>query len=134
MLNRRQLLVTSVALPLAVCAEGAASPAAAGPFVAAAGLDEARAAAQAAAAAGAQIVWLGSDITPVYTWLDTSLRRAPFGLAGVTTAHDFFVIERLAWDRGMRTVERVERGTVVAWRLAPRQAMAPNLKVSDTIF
>jgi hypothetical protein len=149
MVNRRELLATTIALSLAARAQGASGPSASGPaasgpaassvspggpaaphFIAATDLVEARAAAQAAAASGAEVVWLGSDLTPVYAWLDTSLRRAPFTVAGLTTSHDFFIIERLAFDRGLRAVQRTGLGTALAWRLEPR----PGKKGSDPFF
>jgi hypothetical protein len=129
MVNRRELLATSIALSLVARAQGANGPSATH-FIAATGLVKARAAAQAAAASGAEIIWLGSDLTPVYTWLDTALRRAPFALAGLTTSHDFFIIERLAFDRGLRTVRRTELGTALEWQLEPR----PKKMGSDPFF
>jgi hypothetical protein len=143
MLNRRELLAASVALSLtaqdaAARLTGPAPAASVRPvthFIATRALAEAEHAAQAAALRGANIVWLGADLTPVYTWLDLELRRTPFAVAGMTSAHDF-VVERLAWDRGLRTVRRqalttgappaagrgfdTGRAAILDWRLEPQ--------------
>ena len=66
------------------------------------------------------MLWLGTDVTPVYTRLDLELRPAPFAVAGLTSAHHLFVLERLGWDRGLRTVRRTGSGTMIDWRLEPR--------------
>ena len=153
MLNRRELIASSVALSLT--APGAAArltagalPTAASPsmalpsaeglhvphFVAASALTEARDAAARAAAQGAHIIWIGRDVTPAYSWLDLALRTQSFAVAGVTSVHDFFPLERLAWDRGLSTVSRrtpgsdpdsaalpdTQRTAVIEWRLEPR--------------
>ena len=154
MLNRREIIASSVVLTLTAPGAAArltggalpstaASPSAALPsaeglhvphFVAASGLAEARDAAARAAAQGARIVWIGRDLTPAYSWLDLALRTQPFAVTGVTSAHDFFVLERLAWDRGLYTVSRralgsgpdsatlpdTKRTAVIEWRLEPR--------------
>ena len=97
MLNRRELVVSSVAHPAASAAE----------------------------ACGAAVIWVGADVTPAYTRLDLELRPLPFAVAGLTSAHHLFVLERLGWDRGLRTVRRDESvdrqgAIVVAWQLEPR--------------
>jgi hypothetical protein len=144
MLNRRELLAASVALSLtaqdaAARLNGtvpATSVRAVTHFIATRGLAESEHAAQAAALRGANIVWLGADLTPVYAWLDLALRRTPFAVAGMTSAHDFFVLERLAWDRGLHTVRRqalttgaahaaardfvTDRAVILDWLLEPR--------------
>jgi hypothetical protein len=134
MINRREVIASGIAVSLvaqssAARLAGLAADDGARPvlhFLADAGLTEARAAADAAAAGGASIVWLGNDLTPVYEWLDLALRPAPFAIAGMTSAHEFFVLERLAWDRNLRTVERRalmaggNRIAAVEWRLEPR--------------
>jgi hypothetical protein len=134
MINRRELIASGIAVSLAAqnsaaklagfAANNGAEPAL--HFLADAGLIEARAAADAAAASGANVVWLGNDLTPVYEWLDLALRPAPFAIAGLTSAHDFFVLERIAWDRNLRTIEQralaagANRIAAVEWRLEPR--------------
>lgn len=75
-------------------------------FIAALQLAESRAAAAAAVRAGALSRSLAADVTPVYEWLDVALRSERFSIAGLSSAQAFFVIERLAWDRGLRTVYR----------------------------
>ena len=152
MLNRRELIATSVALTLTAPGAGARSSNAAAvtswrepgnearpvaQFVAAANLAAARLEAEAAARQGATVVWIGSDLTPAYEQLDLAWRRAPVAVAGLTSTHDFFVLERLAWDRDLRTVRREvsvdPHGiSVVAWRLEPRHGLRE--KGSDTIF
>lgn len=137
MLNRRELIATSVALGLTAQravgrpAEGAAGAPPVAQFVAAADLIEARLDAEAAARQGAAVVWIGRDLTPAYEQLDLAWRRAPIAVAGLTTGRDFFVLERLAWDRGLRTVRREESVdphgvAVVAWRLESRHGLRGN--------
>lgn len=143
MLNRRELIASTVALSVATqaaparsAADAAGRAAAIGPtvpanhgparyFIASRDLPEAHPAARAAEARGATVVWLGTDVTPVYTRLDLALRPAPFAVAGLTSAHQLFVLERLGWDRGLRTVRRdasidAHGVSVVEWRLEPR--------------
>jgi hypothetical protein len=125
MLNRREFVASSVALSAVTPAAAArmAAREAGDPakyFIAARDVPEAHPAARAAAARGTTVIWLGADVTPVYTVLDLELRTAPFAVAGLTSGHHLFVLERLSWDRGLRTVRRAERGTVVDWRLEPR--------------
>lgn len=69
---------------------------------------EARIAARAAAGFGAQPHIVLDDITAVYESLDLALRQAPFAVAGLTTPNALFVLERLAWERGLRTLFRGE--------------------------
>jgi hypothetical protein len=121
MINRREVMASGAAMLLARGALAAASPgghAADGParfvFVA----DERAPAARAAARAATDASWrptndrgtvyrpFASDITPIYDWLDLHLRATPASVAGVTTARSLFPIERLAWDRGLRTIYR----------------------------
>jgi len=152
MINRRELIASTVALSVAAQASAArtAAPASggtvrsAGPtrptsqgiespakyFVASRDLPDAHAAARATEALGATVVWLGADVTPVYTRLDLELRSAPCAVAGLTSAHHLFVLERLGWDRGLRTARRTELGTMVEWRLEPRKVVTE--KGSDT--
>lgn len=139
MLNRRELIANTVGLSLAATGIAARPTARAeagvagtgealrnleaipvGIFVASSELPAARLAAQEAQARGADILWLDADVTPVYTRLDLALRSAAFAIAGLTSAHHLFVLERLGWDRGLRTVRRSELGAAVAWRLEPR--------------
>jgi len=149
MINRRELIASTVGLSLAATGAAArtAAPAEAGPagmatrgkpqsvpriFVAERDLPAARLAAQEAEARGAEIVWLDANVTPVYTRLDLAFRPAGFTVAGLTSAHHLFVLERLGWDRGLRTVRRAELGTAVEWRLEPRRL--DSKKGADTFF
>jgi len=125
MLNRRELIVSTVALSVAAQAGAlsAAAPVHNSParyFIASRDLAAAHPAARAAEARGATVIWIGTDVTPVYTRLDLELRPAPFAVAGLTSNHHLFVLERLGWDRGLRTVRRAELGAAVEWRLEPR--------------
>ena len=161
MLNRRELIASTVALSVAsrAAASRMAEPVSGaragtadttGPtveagesparyFIASRDLPDAHPAACAAAARGETVVWIGSDVTPVYTRLDLELRPAPFAVAGLTSAHHLFVLERLGWDRGLRTVRRSERGPTVNWRLDPGRNVSDPFfggpkKGSDTFF
>lgn len=114
MINRRDVIASGLAVSL-LARSSAASIAGAAPaagtatvqrFVADVRFPEARAAARAAGNRGAAIQSLAEDVTPLYESLAAAWRSAPFALAGLTTKNAFFVIERLAWERGLRTVYR----------------------------
>src|SRR5690606_24267590 len=75
-------------------------------FVADRRYPEARTAARAAAARGAAILDVALDPTGVYESLDLSLRSSAFAIAGLTASNALFVIERLAWEHGLRTLYR----------------------------
>ncbi len=145
MLNRRELIASTVALSVAAQAVARPTPNTSDDptryFIASRDLAAAHRAARVAEASGATVIWIGADVTPVYTRLDLELRPAPFAVAGLTTSHHLFVLERLGWDRGLRTVRRAELGTAVEWRLEPRKAMTekafdtfPRKRGSDPIF
>lgn len=114
MINRREIMASGIAVTVlgpASRASGAAHSAAiggAGPsvFIADAHVPAARAAARAAHSLGVPSRALAADVTPVYAWLDLALRAAPVTIAGCTTPQALFALERLAWDRGLRTVYR----------------------------
>ena len=58
------------------------------------------------------------DITNVwFRELSPRWRRSPAAITGVTTAQTLFVLERLAWDAGMRVTfrDRVPAAPVVRW-------------------
>jgi hypothetical protein len=145
MLNRRELIASTVGLSLATTLVAARPTASAEGgdagtgevrrnlekipvafFVASKDLPAAQLAAQEAEARGAEILWLDADVTPVYTRLDLALRPTAFAVAGLTSAHHLFVLERLGWDRGLRTVRRAELGTAVEWRLEPKLYFVPG--------
>ncbi len=71
------------------------------------------AAAHTAARRGATVDLLGDDITALYQRLDLTLRSSPVATAGVTSGNALFVLERLAWERGLRTVFRGHHETGV---------------------
>ena len=76
---------------------------------------------------GPRVHAFSGDVTAVwFETLDPLWRRPGFVLGGITGQDSLFVLERLAWDRGRRVVERREldaRGTddraVVRWVIAP---------------
>jgi hypothetical protein len=114
MISRREVMASGIAMTLlartATAAVGATGPIGTCPgrvvFVADSRIPEARSAADSAAETGTECRSFASDITPVYEWLDLSFRTEPMRVAGLTTAHALFAIERLGWDRGLRTVYR----------------------------
>jgi len=110
MINRRELVASGVAATLltqvSLASVRAGSEGAPSVFVSDDRKPEARAAAREAATLGVDTLPLGTDVTAVYEWLDLSLRQSPLTVAGLTTPHALFVIERLAWDRDLRTVYR----------------------------
>jgi hypothetical protein len=76
-------------------------------FVADERFSEACEAARAAAAGGvASTMTLGADVTAMYESLDQAWRTAKFAVSGMTTSAALFVLERLAWDHGLRTAYR----------------------------
>ncbi|MDX1561374.1 MAG: hypothetical protein R3305_00515 [Gammaproteobacteria bacterium] len=114
MINRREVLASGLAASLLARSAAAATDArearatryAPTVFIGDERFADARAAVRAAAAHGATVRWLGNDVTPIYEELDLALRAERFAVAGLTTAQTSFVIERLGWDRDLRTVYR----------------------------
>lgn len=113
MIGRREAIASGLAVSLlarssATRAFGALSATGrvASDFVADERFGEAREAASAAEAGGATVRLLADDITRLYQSLDLGWRSAPFAIAGLTAGNVSFVIERLAWARGLRTVYR----------------------------
>ncbi|MEO8643276.1 twin-arginine translocation signal domain-containing protein [Pseudomonas sp.] len=52
---------------------------------------------------------IDGDVTALwFEHLDPQWRKGPIVIAGITARQPLFVLERLAWDRGMRVVLRVE--------------------------
>lgn len=128
MTNRREIFKASIglgtlALPLAARTGLAASLEPAGRlwldrFV----YDDRHAA---AAAAGERARRLGTRVHPIrgdvtelwYAHLDRVWRSGPVAIAGLTTEDAFFVLERLGWDRELRTVYRADHGLPKAGRV-----------------
>jgi len=82
-----------------------------------------RAFAAEARARGWTTVAIEGDVTDLwYHHLDLRWRQGPAPVAGVTQANSLFVLERLAWDAGMRVTSRaaLAREPLVSWLIAPR--------------
>jgi len=68
----------------------------------------------------------GGDATDLwYHEIDPLWRRQPLAIAGLTRFGPLFVLERLAWDRGMRVLYRAEQERsgdppVYSWVIGPR--------------
>ena len=63
------------------------------------------------------------DVTDVwYHHLHARWRKGPAAVAGVTAADSLWVLERLAWDAGLRVTSRtaLPHEPLVAWLIAPR--------------
>jgi hypothetical protein len=125
MTNRRDLFkagfgLGTLALPLAARTGLAATAEPAGRlwldrFV----FDERHAAAVAAGASarrqGTRVHAIRGDVTSLWVdHLERVWREEPVAIAGLTTEDAFFVIERLAWDRELRTVFRGRHGVAGA--------------------
>jgi hypothetical protein len=140
MISRREVMACGIALTLlartATSADGASGPGGRRRgrivFVADGRIRAARTAAASAAGTGASLRSFTTDITPVYEWLDLSLRTEPMCVAGLTTAHALFAIERLGWDRGLLTVyrglHREGRGSAPSHALAGVPALVERLE------
>ncbi len=62
------------------------------------------------------------DVTQLwYHQLDGRWRQGPAPIAGVTQENSLFVLERLAWDAGMRVITRTNlpNEPLVSWLIAP---------------
>lgn len=112
MVDRREFMASGIAVA-ALAGEAhalSASTTAAGQgqlvFVADRRFRAACRAAQEATALGAKCRALSSDLTPVYEWLDQYLAELTVPVAGLATRNTLFALERLSWDRGLRTVYR----------------------------
>src|SRR5690606_33719600 len=113
MINRREVIasglaasVLAAAAPSLAGSAGMSSARAVRLFVADSRIPESAVAARAAELRGAAIGAVPGDVTRLYESLDLAWRRAPFAVAGLTTKSTLFVIERLAWERGLRTAYR----------------------------
>ena len=69
----------------------------------------------------------GGDATDLwYHEIDPLWRRQPLAIAGLTRFGPLFVLERLAWDRGMRVLYRAEQEhspghSLYIWVIGPRE-------------
>lgn len=108
----RRSFITAVgagALVAGAARAGALSAAAPVRVVADRGLAESGAFAAEAARLGARISWTEADVTRLwYEELDLLWRERKVPLAGLTGPAAFFCLERLALDRGLRTVFKGE--------------------------
>jgi hypothetical protein len=83
-------------------------------------------------ARGAAVHAMRGDITDLWFHdLDLQWKKRPVAIAGLTAHGPLFCLERLAWDRGMRVISRVEQSTthdgdpLIAWVIAPKEAPNP---------
>src|SRR5690606_12557961 len=129
MVTRREAIAAAIAVPLAAGAQVPARLASGSPqersvplFVADARYLEARMAARAASVhPGTRTHVVMGDVTSLYGSLDSGLRSRPFAIAGLAPPHVLFVLERLAWERGLCTLYRGQH------RLAAEGAAAHEL-------
>ncbi|MFO7285651.1 MAG: hypothetical protein C0P79_002260 [Gammaproteobacteria bacterium] len=131
MIDRREVLAAGLTVSLLTCTK-AVGAAGAAPrptplFVADERFAEARAAASAAARKGAAVHAISDDLTALYDRLDRAWREHPFPVAGLTTSSALFVIERLAADRGSRTVYRGIHRRGADGRLVHEASGAPTV-------
>lgn len=126
MADRRQVLKGALAgslLPLGALASAAsAQPVAIHRAVYDSRFAAGRAFAAQARARGWTTAAIEGDVTDLwYHDLALRWREGPAPIAGVTAANSLFVLERLAWDAGLRVTSRTQVGTepVVAWLIAP---------------
>ncbi len=128
MANRRQFIQAGAALSalplsaIAPAALAASTPLAVYKAVFDSRFQEARAFGTQAAARGWTTAAIEGDVTQLwYHDLDLRWRKGPVALVGVTAHNSLFCLERLAWDVGLRVVEREPiKGTpLVAWTIAP---------------
>ena len=111
MISRREVLASGAALSVLTQTSAAGVGTLRGQngntiFIADRDVAESRIAAAAATTSGAEAVEFMSDVTPAYDKLDVRLRESPKFVAGLATPQALFALERLAWDRGLRTIYR----------------------------
>jgi len=127
MISRRTLLQWSAALPVLV---PAAAPARAKGWPAgldAVLIDRRFGEARMGAALAPRVHGFDGDVTDIwFRTIDPLWRRPGFVIGGITGPDALFVLERLAWDRGRRVVDRRElpgRGSdgrsATGWVIAP---------------
>jgi hypothetical protein len=78
-------------------------------------------------ARGAAVHAIRGDITDLWFHdLDLQWKKRPLPIAGLTAHGPLFCLERLAWDRGMRVISRVEQMAthdgepLISWIIAPK--------------
>ena len=128
MTDRRQILKAGLAgslLPLGALASAAtaAEPLAVHRAVYDSRFAAGRAFAAEAKAKGWTTTAIHGDVTDLwYHDLHARWRKEPAAVAGVTAADSLWVLERLAWDAGLRVTSRttLPHEPVVAWLIAPR--------------
>lgn len=77
---------------------------------------------------GTRVHPIRGDVTSLwYRHLDRVWREGPVAIAGLTTEDAFFVLERLAWDRELRTVFRAEHAVAEAGRVTHALAGAASI-------
>ena len=128
MTNRRDLIkagLVGAALPLATAGSGQAR-AAAPPVIHRAIYDERFAAGRAFALDAARRGWstvaIRGDVTDVWFHdLGPRWKQSLAAIAGVTAHNSLFVLERLAWDVGLRVTARAELkdAPLVSWIISP---------------
>lgn len=127
MISRRTLLKWSAAASIAVPATGYAQMAHVPEGIDAVLLDRRYAPATLGDAFGRRVYSFAGDVTRVwFDTLDPIWRRPGFVLGGITGQDALFVLERLAWDRGRKVIDRSElprRGAdgqaILSWVIAP---------------
>jgi hypothetical protein len=83
-------------------------------------------------ARGAPVHAIRGDMTDLWFHdLDPQWKKHPVPIAGLTAHGPLFCLERLAWEHGMRVVERVEQGTqngeeLFSWVIAPKNWAAQD--------
>ena len=112
MVNRREVVVSGLAVSILARTSAASLSSSDSSstewlpvqyFVADERFREAREASRAAARSGTALMTFSADVTALYESLDLAWRSARFAVSGMTTPAGLFVLERLAWDRGLRT-------------------------------
>ena len=127
MANRREILKAGLiggVLPLGVLASAAraAEPLQVHRAVHDSRYASGRAFAAEAEARGWTTAAIEGDVTQLwYHDLALRWRQGPAAIAGVTQTNSLFVLERLAWDAGMRVIARtaLPHEPLVSWLIAP---------------
>jgi len=128
MASRRDFMkAAGLAAAAPVSATAKAAAAAAPVNVQQAVYDDRFAAARAFAAEAQRRGWavkaIQGDVTDLWFHeLDQAWRKSPTPLAGLTRDNSLWVLERLAWDRGLRVVSRRDHAEdeLVSWIIAPK--------------
>ena len=130
MTNRREFMKVAglaAAAPVSAVAAVPSGP----PTVRRAVYDDRFAAARAFGADAERRGWavrsIQGDVTDLWFGeLDQLWRREPVAIAGLTRDNSLFVLERLAWDHGLRVVSRRDHAEdgLVSWIIAPKARRA----------